>query len=114
MFLKILEILNEDSPKSKALRVKQIRGMLNLNTSGLAKLIGCTRQTISYWENAVDNKEVISKKGAKKLIEVAEKRGVFCNMKWLMFGVGYAQIGRSLNTENDSIFYIYVNSLVCK
>lgn len=94
-----LEKISADSPRARAVRLKKVRKMLGLTTEELGNLIDCTRQTISYWENAADEDGGLSSKGALRLAKAAKEMGIICDASWLMYGVG--ERTQALQTAHD-------------
>jgi len=76
----------DDSPVARGIRLKKIRGLAGLSAEELAKKIGCSRQTISYWENATYSG--LSHKGARKVILALRESGIHCEIAWLLYGIG--------------------------
>jgi len=88
-----------DSPQARGARLKKVRKMLGLTTEELSQLIGCTRQTISYWENATEGG--LSQKGGAKLAEIARQRGIKCDLPWLLYGIGDIKIPELRTPYNE-------------
>jgi transcriptional regulator with XRE-family HTH domain len=77
----------EASPQGRAIRLKLLRGMMQLTGQELAKKVDSTKTTVSYWENAKNNG--LSDKGASHVIKLATERGILCTFEWLMNGIGH-------------------------
>lgn len=91
----------DDSIKKRGFRLKKIRKIMGLSTEKLAQLLGYSRQTISYWENAIHRG--LSKRGANKLIEVVKQYGIECDEKWLLYGIGEIKMSVFSLTEQSNI-----------
>ena len=76
----------DDSPAARGARLKKVRHLAGLSAEELAGKIGYSRQTISYWENATYSG--LSHKGARKIIQVLKESGIYCEVGWLLYGVG--------------------------
>ena len=78
----------DDSPKGRGSRLKILRQMAGLSTAALAKEIGFSRASISYWENATGNG--LTHKGAEKVIKLLNDKypAINCNVAWLLLGLG--------------------------
>jgi transcriptional regulator with XRE-family HTH domain len=77
----------DDSPAGRGSRLRILRQMAGLSTGALARQIGFSRASISYWENATGNG--LTHKGAEKVIKLmTEKYHINCNVAWLLLGLG--------------------------
>lgn len=78
-------IILDDTAVGRGNRLKKVRDLVNFSAEELAKKVGCSRQTISYWENATHGG--LSKKGAQKIVHVLKDVGLSCDINWLLYGM---------------------------
>lgn len=74
------------SATARGSRLKFLRQLADIKGEELAELIGVSRQTISYWENA--KLSSLSDKNAEKVIQAYNKIGIDCTIEWLLMGIG--------------------------
>lgn len=83
------EELNEKADqidRDRGQRVRRLRGMLGIDMNAFAKLVGISRVTLSFWENAKHAK--LSYPGACKVINAVKGQGVDCTIEWLWDNAG--------------------------
>jgi transcriptional regulator with XRE-family HTH domain len=66
-------------------RLKLLRNMAGFTMKELAKKTGFGASTINHWES---NKDTLSERGAKRLLEVFRENGIECSAAWLLHGAG--------------------------
>jgi transcriptional regulator with XRE-family HTH domain len=79
-------MISEHIKRERGKRVRVIRSMLDFSIKELAKKIGFSDRTVKSWEQG--DAGGLTEKGANKIIAVAEKNDLRCELTWLMHGVG--------------------------
>ena len=83
--------MNETEPNytlfiERGQRLRELREVAGLNSTALAKLVGLSRASISYWENAT--RRGLTRASAQKIITALSAINVQCDIGWLWFGNG--------------------------
>jgi HTH-type transcriptional regulator, cell division transcriptional repressor len=72
--------------KERGRRARIIRSMMGFSIKAFAKEIAVSDRTVKSWEQG--NAGGLTEKGANKILEVAKKNGLECELTWLMHGIG--------------------------
>lgn len=72
--------------QARAKRVWGLRQVTGLSRREFAKRYGVAAGTLQNWEDP--NGNGLSEKGAYRLVNALKTSGVYCNVEWLMHGVG--------------------------
>jgi DNA-binding XRE family transcriptional regulator len=78
--------LSPDSPEMRALRLKRVRNLANLNRDQMCQDGEIKRNTLIGWECARFGG--LTTNGATKVLSRITREGVHCSLEWLMDGEG--------------------------
>jgi DNA-binding XRE family transcriptional regulator len=77
---------SNDSPESRALRLKRVRNLANLTRDQMCEDGEIKRNTLIGWENGRFGG--LTANGAAKVLARVTREGVHCSVDWLMYGAG--------------------------
>lgn len=98
-------------------RIKSVRMLAGYSRKAFSDMTGISAATLRAWEEPIEKRRGITKKGAFRLVEALKGCNVFCTIEWILHGIGYGpkliemqdtSVLNGLNTvtwdEEESIF----------
>lgn len=78
--------LDEHTKEQRAKRLRVLRQLTNLSRDKFQERYGIARGTLQNWESARFGG--LTEKGAKSIILAITAEGVYCDLQWLLHGIG--------------------------
>jgi len=87
-------------------RVKSTRMLAGYTRTAFSQISGISMATLRTWEDPTHGRRGITKKGAKRFINVVNNLGIYCTEEWLLLGKGpgstIMDVIKNVSLDNNS------------